>query len=80
MRPNCVAIAIVLGWAAFSGAATQQSPFKPPSNLRVLPKDTKLADIVPMMKNFTQALHESALHCGKPVLVNRRPGWSAPFS
>ena len=43
--------------------AAQQSPFKPPSNLRLLPKGTKLAEIVPMMRSFTQALGVRCQFC-----------------
>jgi photosynthetic reaction center cytochrome c subunit len=46
-----------------AAAAPRQSPFKPPSNLRVLPKETKLADIIPMMKSFTQALGVRCQFC-----------------
>jgi hypothetical protein len=61
-------VAIVLGVAVSASTATaavsaQESPFKPPSNLRVLPKDTKLADIIPMMKSFTQALGVRCQFC-----------------
>jgi photosynthetic reaction center cytochrome c subunit len=48
---------------AFTTVAAQQSPFKPPSNLQVLPKDTKLADIIPVMKDFTQALGVRCQFC-----------------
>ena len=43
--------------------AASQSPFKPPSNLRVLPKDTTLATLIPLMKNFTVALGVRCEHC-----------------
>jgi photosynthetic reaction center cytochrome c subunit len=43
--------------------AGQPSPFKPPSNLRVLPVDTKLAEIVTTMKGFTQALGVRCQFC-----------------
>lgn len=43
--------------------AAPQSPFKPPSNLRVLPKDTTLATLIPLMKNFTSALGVRCEHC-----------------
>jgi photosynthetic reaction center cytochrome c subunit len=61
-------VAIVVGLAVststpIAGVAAQQSPFKPPSNLRVLPKDTKLAEIIPMMKSFTQALGVRCQFC-----------------
>ncbi len=58
-------VAIVFGLAVSTSAAVagQQSPFKPPSNLRVLPKDTKLAEIIPMMKSFTQALGVRCQFC-----------------
>ena len=61
-----VAICVVLfGLTASTSAiaAGQQSPFKPPSNLRVLPKDTALADIVPMMRGFTEALGVRCQFC-----------------
>ncbi len=45
------------------GTAAQQSPFKPPSNLRVLPKDTKLPDLISTMRNFTQALGVRCQFC-----------------
>jgi photosynthetic reaction center cytochrome c subunit len=65
MSRYLVVVAIVLGWALATGAAVagQQSPFKPPSNLRVLPKDTKLAEIIPVMKSFTQALGVRCQFC-----------------
>src|SRR5579872_1867547 len=44
-------------------AAAQQSPFKPPSNLQALPKDSKIADIVPVMRDFTQALGVRCQFC-----------------
>ena len=58
----------VLGWlvlsnVAMAAGAVPQSPFKPPSNLRVLSKDTKLADIIPVMKGFTQALGVRCQFC-----------------
>ncbi len=58
-------VAMVFGLVALSSgtAAGQQSPFKPPSNLRVLPKDAKLAEIVPMMRGFTQALGVRCQFC-----------------
>jgi len=56
-------LAIILGMAAATPALAQQSPFKPPSNLQVLPKDTKLAELVPMMKGFTQALGVRCQFC-----------------
>lgn len=59
-------VSLILFGLATSTSATaagQQSPFKPPSNLRVLPKDTKLADIVPRMKSFTQALGVRCQFC-----------------
>ena len=43
--------------------AASQSPFKPPSNLRVLPKDTTLAALIPLMKTFTVALGVRCEHC-----------------
>jgi hypothetical protein len=59
-----VGVTALMGSAVAVRAATApQSPFKPPSNLRVLPKDTKLADIVPMMKGFTQALGVRCQFC-----------------
>jgi hypothetical protein len=63
MRLPTLALAIVLGMAAAAPALAQQSPFKPPSNLQVLPKDTKLAELVPMMKGFTQALGVRCQFC-----------------
>ena len=61
-------VAIVVGLAVSTSTpiaqvAAQQSPFKPPSNLRVLPKDTKLAEIIPLMKSFTQALGVRCQFC-----------------
>jgi photosynthetic reaction center cytochrome c subunit len=61
-------VAIALGLAvstnlAIAAGAVQQSPFKPPSNLRVLSKDTKLAEIIPVMKDFTQALGVRCQFC-----------------
>jgi hypothetical protein len=52
-------------WAAMVTVARpgEASPFKPPSNLRVLPKDTTLATIIPMMKGFTQALGVRCQFC-----------------
>ena|SRR5579872_4901276 len=44
-------------------AAAQQSPFKPPSNLQALPKDSKIADIVPVMRDFTSALGVRCQFC-----------------
>jgi hypothetical protein len=60
-----VAVVIVLGLAAApSGVvAGQQLPFKPPSNLRVLPTNTTLEDLIPMMKSFTQALGVRCQFC-----------------
>jgi len=63
MQPITLALAIVLSMAAAAPAGAQQSPFKPPSNLQVLPKDTKLAELVPMMKGFTQALGVRCQFC-----------------
>ena len=45
------------------GGGAPQSPFKPPSNLKVLPGDAKLATIVPLMKSFTQALGVRCQFC-----------------
>jgi photosynthetic reaction center cytochrome c subunit len=61
-------VAIVVGLAVSTSTpiaqvAAQQSPFKPPSNLRVLPKDTKLAEIIPVMKSFTEALGVRCQFC-----------------
>jgi hypothetical protein len=61
-------LAIALAFAGTTGAgigtlAAQQSPFKPPSNLKVLPKDAKLGSIIPMMKDFTQALGVRCQFC-----------------
>jgi photosynthetic reaction center cytochrome c subunit len=60
-----VAVVMVVGLALAPSpvGAGQQSPFKPPSNLRVLPKDTALADLIPMMKSFTQALGVRCQFC-----------------
>ena len=58
--------AIAIMTLATTGAATiaaQQSPFKPPSNLRVLPKDTTLATLIPLMRSFTFALGVRCEHC-----------------
>ena len=65
MRRYSAVVAIILGWAmsSVSGAIAQQSPFKPPSNLQVLPKDAKIADIIPAMKDFTQALGVRCQFC-----------------
>jgi len=49
--------------SAHSVVLAQQSPFKPPSNLRVLPQDTKLAELIPMMRSFTQALGVRCQFC-----------------
>ena len=56
---------VVLGLtlSARSVALGQQSPFKPPSNLRVLPQDTTLAALIPMMRSFTQALGVRCQFC-----------------
>ena len=59
-----VVVATLLGSSiAIRTVAAQQSPFQPPSNLRVLPADTKLAAIVPLMKSFTQALGVRCQFC-----------------
>jgi photosynthetic reaction center cytochrome c subunit len=65
MTRNAIGVVVVVGLIGSTtvGLAGQQSPFKPPSNLRVLPKDTKLAAIVPMMKDFTQALGVRCQFC-----------------
>ena len=65
MSRYSMAVAIVLAWTLSTKAAVapQQSPFKPPSNLRVLPKDTKLAEIIPTMKSFTEALGVRCQFC-----------------
>jgi len=65
MRRYSVIVAIILGWAISAGSETvaQQSPFKPPSNLQVLAKDTKIADIIPAMRGFTQALGVRCQFC-----------------
>jgi photosynthetic reaction center cytochrome c subunit len=62
---TAIVVAIVVGVALSTGAraSAQQSPFKPPSNLQVLPKDTDLADIIPTMKGFTQALGVRCQFC-----------------
>jgi photosynthetic reaction center cytochrome c subunit len=65
-RYSVVAIAFGLAVstsAAITAVAARQSPFKPPSNLRVLPKDTKLGEIIPVMKSFTQALGVRCQFC-----------------
>jgi len=49
--------------ASAATAWARQSPFKPPSNLQLFPKDTKIADIVPVMKSFTQALGVRCQFC-----------------
>ena len=56
MARTAIVVAMVVGIALATGAraSAQQSPFKPPSNFHVLPKDTKLAEIIPMMKGFTR--------------------------
>src|SRR4051812_49552312 len=46
-----------------AAVAAPQSPFKAPSNLQVLPKDATIADIVPAMKTFTQALGVRCQFC-----------------
>jgi photosynthetic reaction center cytochrome c subunit len=61
-------VAIALGLVVFprlaiAAGTSPQSPFKPPSNLRVLSKDTKLTDILPVMKGFTQALGVRCQFC-----------------
>jgi hypothetical protein len=48
---------------ASTAMRAQQSPFKPPSNLQVLPKDTRLAEIVPMMRGFTRGLGVRCQFC-----------------
>ena len=64
MARYSLAASIVFGLAAMATTAYgQQSPFKPPSNLRVMPKDTKLAELIPVMKNFTQALGVRCQFC-----------------
>ena len=65
MSRYSVIVAIVLGLnvSASAAVAGQQSPFRAPSNLQVLPKDTKLAEIIPMMKSFTQALGVRCQFC-----------------
>ena len=57
-------VALILPTSAVMGRTGQaQSPFKPPSNLLILPKDMKLATIVPLMKSFTNALGVRCEHC-----------------
>ena len=64
MTRYSAAAVVAFGLAAISSTTVgQQSPFKPPSNLRVLPKDTKLAEVIPVMKNFTQALGVRCQFC-----------------
>jgi photosynthetic reaction center cytochrome c subunit len=58
-----VILGAALATCAAAPAGAQQSPFKPPSNLQVLAKDTELSDIVPMMKDFTQALGVRCQFC-----------------
>jgi photosynthetic reaction center cytochrome c subunit len=58
-----VAIMLALALSTSTALAAPQSPFKPPSNLQVLPKDTTLATIVPMMKDFTTALGVRCQFC-----------------
>jgi hypothetical protein len=62
---DSIVVAVFCGLFASSSAATagQQSPFKPPSNLRVLPKETKLAEIIPLMRGFTQGLGVRCQFC-----------------
>ena len=58
--------AIAITTLATTGAvkiAALQSPFKPPSNLRVLPKDTTLGTLIPLMKSFTSALGVRCQYC-----------------
>ena len=57
------AVALAIAISTNTPAAGQQSPFKPPSNLRVLPKDTTLATLIPLMKSFTQALGVRCQFC-----------------
>jgi len=59
MRYGLLILVILLPAAV----AAQQSPFKPPSNLQVMPKDSKIATIVPVMKDFTQALGVRCQFC-----------------
>src|SRR5262245_54792357 len=60
-----IVLSIVFGLSISSTASIsgRQSPFKPPSNLRVLPKDTKLAELIPMMRSFTQGLGVRCQFC-----------------
>ena len=51
MSRYSVFFAIVLATFGSTTLHAQQSAFKPPSNLRVLPKDTRLAELIPMMKD-----------------------------
>jgi Photosynthetic reaction centre cytochrome C subunit len=64
---RCSIVAIVIGVAVSTNIpiaeTAQQSPFKPPSNLRILPKDTKVAEIIPVMKSFTEALGVRCQFC-----------------
>ena len=55
--------ALSTGAVLAQGGVAPQSPFKPPSNLKVLPKDTKLATLVPLMRSFTQALGVRCQFC-----------------
>ena len=57
------AVVLAIAISTNAPAAGEQSPFKPPSNLRVLPKDTTLATLIPMMKSFTQALGVRCQFC-----------------
>ena len=63
MRYVLFAVSVFAMSALPAGAAAQQSPFKPPSNLQVMPKDSKIADIVPMMRDFTSALGVRCQFC-----------------
>ena len=65
MARTAIVVAIVVGSVLAPGARAfpQQSPFKPPSNLQVLPKETTLAEIIPMMKGFTVALGVRCQFC-----------------
>ena len=41
----------------------QPAPLPPPTNLQVLPKDTRAQDVVALMQQFTQALGVQCVYC-----------------
>ena len=61
MRPILIVVVAFLSWSSRAGA--QGFPPARFTNLHVLPKDSRAADVVGTMKSFTRALGVRCQHC-----------------